>query len=149
MWAWAIRAPLGSTRRCCAVRELVASSILDENLDEKSLNFEKKRQKIGACGGPASGGACGGPLGPPPQTPFTLAMPRDLSRSLSLKCRRGAGGSSSPFRHRSAVLRPMAAAPMAQLARPGRLHVQAGRGGHCWVIVSRLNTVFWPTQKIL
>ena len=28
MWAWAIRAPLGSTRRCCAVRELVASSIL-------------------------------------------------------------------------------------------------------------------------
>ena len=29
VWAWAIRAPLGSTRRCCpAVRELVASSIL-------------------------------------------------------------------------------------------------------------------------
>ena len=28
MWAWAIRAPLGSTRRRCAVRELVASSIL-------------------------------------------------------------------------------------------------------------------------
>ena len=66
---------------------------------------------------------------------------------LSLKCRRGAGGSSSPFRHRSAVLRPMAAAPMAQLAKPGRLHVQAGRGGHCWVIVSRLNTVFWPTAE--
>ena len=66
---------------------------------------------------------------------------------VSLKCRRGAGGSSSPFRHRSAVLRPMAAAPMAQLARPGRLHVQAGRGGHCWVIVSRLNTVFWPTAE--
>ena len=60
-----------NTRRCCAVRELVASSILDENLDEKSLNFEKKRQKIGACGGPASGGACGGPLEPPPQTLFT------------------------------------------------------------------------------
>ena len=68
---------------------------------------------------------------------------------VSLKCRRSQGGSSSPFRHRSAVLRPMAAAPMAQLARPGRLHVQAGRGGHCWVIVSRLKTVFWPTQKIL
>ena len=66
---------------------------------------------------------------------------------VSLKCRRGAGGSSSPFRHRSAVLRPMAAAPMAQLAKPGRLHVQAGRGGHCWVIVSRLNTVFWPTAE--
>jgi len=27
--AWAIRAPLGSTRRCCAVRELVGRSELD------------------------------------------------------------------------------------------------------------------------
>ena len=36
---------------------------------------------------------------------------------------------------------------MAQLAKPGRLHVQAGRGGHCWVIMSRLNTVFWPTAE--
>ena len=41
----------------------------------------------------------------------------------------------------------MAAAPMAQLARPGRLHVQAGRGGHCWVIVSRLKTGFRLTAE--
>ena len=75
------------------------------------------------------------------------AIPIEYSPALSLRWRRSQGGSSSPFRHRSAVLRPMAAAPMAQLARPGRLHVQAGRGGHCWVIVSRLNTVFWPTAE--
>ena len=78
---------------------------------------------------------------------FTASAGETEVGGLSLKCRRGAGGSSSPFRHRSAVLRPMAAAPMAQLAKPGRLHVQAGRGGHCWVIVSRLNTVFWPTAE--
>jgi len=58
---------------CCAVRELVGRSELDfdENLMRNISILSKKRQKIGACGGPASGGACGGPLGLPSQTLFT------------------------------------------------------------------------------